>query len=151
MADTTKCKFYNLNQCNCVLVDLESIVGASFTFTNERIEALKIEARQGRANLKDRIVSTNDVLCAYMWKLSAVVREEDSLDQKYLFGEVINFRKHLSMGKNYPWNAFTQGSINHLTRKMLLDSDLSEIVELVRNLVDSYTPEVFVNVKSCIE
>lgn len=127
---------------NFCLVDLDAIVGASFTFTNERIEALKKEARSGKVDLKDRIVSTNDVLCAYMWKLSAIVREEDPLDQKYLFGEIINFRKHLSLGKNYPWNAFTQGSINHLTRGMLIDSDLSEIVQLVRNLTESYTPEV---------
>jgi hypothetical protein len=77
-----------------------------------------------------------------MWKLSALVREEDPLDQLYLFGEIINFRKQLSMGSDYFGNAFTQGSIHHLTRRQLLESDLSEIVELVRNLADSYTPEV---------
>jgi hypothetical protein len=103
---------------------------------------LKNEAKNGKADLKDRIVSTNDVLCAHMWKLSAVVREEDSLDELYNFGEVINFRKILGMGKNYPWNACTTGSTQKLTRKTLLESDLSEIVVLIRNLADSYTPEV---------
>jgi hypothetical protein len=78
-----------------------------------------------------------------MWKISAVVREEDSLDQLYLFGEVINFRKLLCL-KDYFGNAITSGSINHVTRRMLLESDLSEIVELLRNLTESYTPEAII-------
>lgn len=80
-----------------------------------------------------------------MWKISAIVREEDELDQLFLFSEVINFRKHLAMGSDYFANAFTQGTIRHVTRRMLLEMDLSQIVELVRDLADSYTREVKVN------
>ena len=81
-----------------------------------------------------------------MWKLSVIVREEDSMDQKYSFGEVVNFRKILGMGNNYPWNATTRGSFDHMTRKMILESDLSEIVLLMRNLVDSFSKDVVNNI-----
>ena len=103
---------------------------------------MKTEARNGKTDLKGRIISTNDVLCAYMWKISAMVREDDPLDQIYSFGEVVNFRRILNMGNNYPWNAATRITLNNLTRKMVLDSDLSEIAVLLRNLAESFTPEV---------
>lgn len=77
-----------------------------------------------------------------MWKISAMVREDDPLDQIYSFGEVVNFRRILNMGNNYPWNAATRITLNNLTRKMVLDSDLSEIAVLLRNLAESFTPEV---------
>ena len=77
-----------------------------------------------------------------MWKLSAIVRKEDSLDENFIFGEVINFRKHLGINENYYANAFTSGSVNGITRRVLLESDLSEIVLMIRNLADSFTKEV---------
>lgn len=76
-----------------------------------------------------------------MWKMSAIVREEDSLDQVYKFGEVVNFRKQYKLD-NYYANAYTNGSVEVITRRFLLDADLSEIVLLIRNLAESFTKEV---------
>mgnify|MGYP001132479013 CR=1 FL=1 len=64
------------------------------TFAPKDIERLKQSARSGRAaeQLTDKIVSTNDVLCAHFWQLVFACATEHKDDESFTLSHVLAFR-----------------------------------------------------------
>jgi len=107
------------------------IIAKEVTIGRKQLDDLKNRVVNENELLKNEIVSSNDILCAIMWKSVAVgdaKLNRFSNDKLIIQRSVASFRDRCSfVSSNYFGNAF--GIIfNSMTKKQLLQSKISDLV-----------------------